>query len=82
LSMDKKYVVIEDTESNFIDATRVVGVIAFNSSPARKLKKSASLAGKLIDATQGRRTKSLIFSDSGHVWQTSFDRDALLKRLK
>ncbi|MBN1593966.1 MAG: DUF370 domain-containing protein [Candidatus Coatesbacteria bacterium] len=79
---DKKYVIIEDSENNFIDATRVVGVIAFNSSPARKLKKGASSSGRLIDATQGKRTKSLIFTDSGHVWQTNFDRDIMLDRLK
>ena len=80
--MDKKYIIIEETENNFLDASRIVGVIAFNSSPARKLKKNASLAGKLIDATQGSRTKSLIITDSDHVWLTGFQRDALLKKLK
>ena len=80
--MGSKYIVIEETENNFLDATRVVGVIAFNSSPARKLKKNASLAGKLIDATQGSRTKSLIITDSDHVWLTGFDRDSLMAKLK
>ena len=79
--MNKKYIIIEETENNFLDASRVVGVIAFNSSPARKLKKNASLAGKLVDATQGKRTKSLIITDSDHVWLTSFERDALMKKL-
>lgn len=80
--MGSKYIVIEETENNFIDASRIVGVIAFNSSPARKLKKNASLAGKLIDATQGSRTKSLIITDSDHVWLTGFDRDSLMGKLK
>ncbi len=80
--MAKSYIVIEDSESNFLDRARIVGAIAFNSSPARKIKKRAGEAGKLIDATQGKRTKTLIITDTGYVWQTSFTRDALLNKLK
>jgi len=56
-------------------------VVAFNSSPARKLKKSASEAGRLIDGTQGRKTRSLLVMDSGHVILCSIDRETLGQRL-
>ena len=67
---------------NFIDAEKVVGVIAFNSSPARKLKKTATDSGLKVDATQGSRTKCLIVTDSSHVWMCSLEREKLLERLQ
>lgn len=78
--MKTKY--IDVGYGNFITAQRVVGAIAFNSSPARKLKKNASQAQKLVDATQGKRTKTLIITDTDHVWLCSLEREALLERLK
>ena len=67
---------------NFIATPEIVGVIAFNSSPARKLKKNASQARKLVDATQGRRTKCLIVTRTDHVVLCGLEREALLKRLR
>ncbi|MCD6327652.1 DUF370 domain-containing protein [bacterium] len=66
---------------NFIDATRIVGVIGFNSSPARKLKKLATEEGRKIDSTQGSRTKCLIITDSDHIWLCGLERDKLLQKL-
>jgi len=52
---------------NTVVAGRVVAVMKTGSSPARKLKENAKVDGKLLDMTEGRRTRSLLIMDSGHV---------------
>ena len=52
---------------NFVVASRVVGIVNPASSPRRRLREDARAAGRLVDATQGRKTRSIIVTDSNHV---------------
>jgi regulator of extracellular matrix RemA (YlzA/DUF370 family) len=52
---------------NLVVSDRVVAVIAPNSAPMKRLKDDARENGRLIDATHGRRTRSIIVTDSKHV---------------
>jgi regulator of extracellular matrix RemA (YlzA/DUF370 family) len=52
---------------NLILASRVVAVVNSGSSPMRRLREDAKDQGRLIDATQGRKTRSIIITDSNHV---------------
>jgi len=52
---------------NFVLASRVVAVVNSASSPMRRLREDAKDQGRLIDATQGRKTRSIIVTDSNHV---------------
>ena len=52
---------------NLILASRVVAVVNSTSAPMRRLREDAKDAGRLIDATQGRKTRSIIIMDSNHV---------------
>ena len=52
---------------NLVLASRVVAVVNSSSSPMRRLREQARDDGRLIDATQGRKTRSLIITDSNHV---------------
>ena len=52
---------------NLVLASRVVAVVNSASSPMRRLREDAKDQGRLIDATQGRKTRSLIITDSNHV---------------
>ena len=51
---------------NMISADRVVAVLGGVSAPTRRLVSEAREKGLLIDATCGRRTKSVIITDSEH----------------
>lgn len=53
--------------SNLVLASRVVAVVNSASSPMRRLREDAKEQGRLIDATMGRKTRSLIIMDSNHV---------------
>lgn len=52
---------------NMVIASRVVAVVNSSSSPMKRLREDAKEDGRLIDATQGRKTRSIIVTDSNHV---------------
>ncbi|PLX46713.1 MAG: DUF370 domain-containing protein [Desulfobulbaceae bacterium] len=52
---------------NSVVASRVLLVANPKSSPIKKLKEEAKQQKKLIDVTEGRKTRSIILLDSDHV---------------
>lgn len=46
---------------------RIVALVSPNSSPMKRLREEAREGKRLIDATQGRKTRSIIVTDSNHV---------------
>ncbi len=52
---------------NLINAQRVVAVVSPDSAPIKRIIQEAKEKGTLIDATFGRKTKTVIVMDSGHV---------------
>jgi extracellular matrix regulatory protein A len=52
---------------NLVIAERVVAIVTPDSSPMKRLKDEARKANRLVDATHGRRTRSIIVLDSDHV---------------
>ena len=66
---------------NTVSVNRVVAVINTGSSPARKLKETAKTNGKLIDVTEGRRTRSILVMDSDHIILSSIQPDTISQRM-
>jgi len=66
---------------NTVMVERIIAVVNTGSSPARKLKELAKEAGKIIDVTEGRRTRSLLVMDSTHVVLSSIQSDTISQRL-
>lgn len=52
---------------NIVSAARIVAVVSPESAPIKRIITEAREKGLLIDATYGRRTKSVIVCDSEHV---------------
>lgn len=52
---------------NLINADRVISVISPDSAPAKRLVQNGKEKGCLIDATQGRKTQSVIVTDSDNI---------------
>lgn len=48
-------------------AERVVAILSPNSAPMKRLKDEAKDDKRLVDATHGRRTRSIIVMDSNHI---------------
>jgi regulator of extracellular matrix RemA (YlzA/DUF370 family) len=66
---------------NVVVTARVVAIVSPNSAPMRRLKDHAKDLGKLIDASQGRKTRSIIVTDSDHVILSGIQPDTLAQRL-
>ena len=62
-------------------AQRVVAVIGPNAAPIRRLRDEARERGKLVDATQGRKTRSIIVTDSDHVVLSAVQAETIRQRL-
>ena len=52
---------------NVVVTSRVVAIVTPSSAPIKRLKEGAREVGMLVDATQGRRTRSIIITDSNHI---------------
>ena len=52
---------------NYINKERIVSIVTPSSAPIKRLKDALEKEGKVIDVTQGRKTRALIIMDSGHI---------------
>ena len=52
---------------NMVSAERVVAIVGPDSAPVKGLGQEARDRGVLIDASFGRKTRSVLVMDSGHV---------------
>ena len=67
---------------NVIEASKVVAIVAPDSAPIKRLIAEGREQGNLIDASFGRKTKSVIVMESGHIVLSSLEPDEVEKRLK
>ena len=65
---------------NSIVASRILAVVNPHSSPMKKLKDEAKRNNRLLDVTEGRRTRSIIIMDSNHVVLSSVQPETITLR--
>ncbi len=65
---------------NRIVAEQIVAIVLPSSAPVRRLKDEAKKAGRLVDATQGRKTRSVIVTASNHVILSAIHADTISQR--
>lgn len=68
--------------SNILMTSRVVAIIHADSASARRLRSEAKSAGHLVDATNGRKTRSVILTDTNHLVLSSLKVDSLARRIE
>ncbi len=66
---------------NLVMAARVIAIVSPQAAPMKRLREEASSRGKLVDATQGRRTRSIIVTDSDHVILSAINPDTIAARM-
>ena len=65
---------------NSVVSRRVIAIISPNAAPVKRLRDDARDEKRLIDATQGRRTRSVLITDSNHVILSSIQSETLAQR--
>jgi regulator of extracellular matrix RemA (YlzA/DUF370 family) len=66
---------------NAVMASRVIAVVGSDPSPIKRLREAALKNRKLIDATNGRRTRTVLITDSDHVILSSLQPETVVQRL-
>lgn len=66
---------------SIVSANRMIAVISPESAPVKRIISEAREKGLLIDATYGRRTKSVIICDSDHIILSAVPTETVASRL-
>lgn len=66
---------------NVVAASRVVAIVSPNSAPVKRLKDEAREEKRLIDVTHGRKTRSVLITDSNHVILSAILTETISQRL-
>jgi len=67
---------------NHLAMSRVIAIASPNSAPTKRTIHEGKNNGTLIDMTNGRRTKAVIFTDSGHIVLAALAPETIASRLQ
>ena len=65
-----------------ITVEKIVAIVPPDSKPSVRLRDVAKAENRLIDATQGHKTRALIITESNHVILCGINPETLTQRLK
>lgn len=68
--------------NNVVVLEKVVAVLNAQSLPSKRLREEAIRKNKLIDATNGRKMRTVLVTDSDHVVLSSLQAETIIERLK
>ena len=66
---------------NLVSAQRLISIVGPDSAPVKRLIQESRDRGRLIDATYGRKTASVLIMDSDHVILSALSTEKLAPRL-
>lgn len=66
---------------NMVSTDRLVAIVSPESAPIKRIIQDAKEKGKLIDATQGRRTRAVIVTDSEHIILTYLQSETVAAKI-
>ena len=67
--------------NNILVMNRVITIASPNSAPTKRMVQDGRNKGMLIDMTNGRRTKAVIVTDSGHIILAALAPETIAGRL-
>lgn len=66
---------------NMINSSRIVSVVSPDASPIKRLIQDTRTAGKLIDASSGKKTRSVLVCDSAHLVLSALTTETIQGRI-
>lgn len=66
---------------NMVSTAKLVAIVSPESAPVKRIVQEAKDKGNIIDATQGRRTRAVIITDSDHVILSAIQPETIANRL-
>lgn len=65
---------------NMVSKDRIISIISPESAPIKRMIQDAKDTKMAIDATYGRRTRSVIIMDSGHIVLSAVQPETIANR--
>jgi len=65
---------------NLVAGDKVISIINPDSAPIRRLIQDAREEGRIVDATQGRKTRAVIFTNSKYIILSSLQPETISQR--
>jgi regulator of extracellular matrix RemA (YlzA/DUF370 family) len=66
---------------NIVSAGRIIAVVSPDSAPIKRIVQEARDSERLIDASYGRRTRSVVIMDSDHVVLSAVQPETIAHRM-
>lgn len=67
---------------NLVSSERLLAVVSPESAPIKRIVQDSREIGMLIDASYGRKTKSVLIMDTGHVVLSALQPEAVSARVE
>lgn len=67
---------------NVVNIEKIISIVSPDAAPIKRMVQRAKENGTVIDATQGRKTKSVIVMENGQVVLSALLTDTIVKRAK
>lgn len=65
---------------NVVNIDKIISVVSPDAAPIKRMVQRAKENGTVIDATQGRKTKSVIVMENGQVVLSALMTDTIVRR--
>ena len=66
---------------NMLSSSRIIAIVSPEAAPVKRMIQNAREKGMLIDASCGRKTKSVIVTDSDHVVLSAVQPETVAHRI-
>ena len=77
----KKLQLVNIGYGNMISSSRIIAIVSPDAAPVKRMIQNARDNGMLIDASCGRKTKSVIVTDSDHVVLSALQSETVAHRV-
>ena len=66
---------------SLVSSDRIISIVSPDSAPIKRIIQEAKDKCTAIDATYGRKTRAVIFMDSGHIVLSAIQTETIASRL-
>ena len=67
--------------NNMVSAEKIVALVGFDSAPSKRLVQDSKDSGMAVDCTGGKKTKTVVIMNSGHIILSSVETEKLAERV-
>lgn len=65
---------------NLVNGSKIISIVSAEAAPIKRMIQTARDEGRVVDATCGRRTRSVLVMESSHIVLSALTTDTLSSR--